>query len=277
MPLTLDSLCSELLALKNLDPEMGRIMELYMPADVALIDPERPVKALGPRTAYNTMISLNLIASVLKSGGRVLDMLDGENTVLRFEMHAGAPEIVVIADGGSDAILFKSSGVPIAYELDKLGYNAAVLRCGNEGQNGVIAGCIERLKNRPDHAVIGFGAGGLAAYSWAFGKMGFMEYGLPAPGAVICASAHFPDVDIQNMSHADLHDFPPVYIIHGELDEIADFQKAKLMARGLAESGVKCRFRAVADAGANFGKGFNTQADGWIEEAVIFWRENKNR
>ena len=69
--------------------------------------------------------------------------------------------------------------------------------------------------------------------------------------------------------------YPATYLIHGEMDNTVSIHHAEIMEKALKKHSVVYKFRRVADGGHNFGKGYNTQADGWLLDAVEFWKEQK--
>lgn len=64
--------------------------------------------------------------------------------------------------------------------------------------------------------------------------------------------------------------FPPTYIIHGMLDDVVPVEHASILEHALADHGVLHKLWIVPGAKNNFGKGFNTMADGWLEDAAWF-------
>lgn len=167
------------------------------------------------------------------------------------------------------------------------------------------------IKMFPDakkYALFGFSSGGMLAGLWGTEHVGYRCYNLPGPEVLICAFAPHSErlmlefLDGRELSINDEKQFrqflarafgenackeeilkystealvtdayPATYLIHGEMDQSVSIQHAEIMENALKEHNVACKFRRVADGGHNFGKGYHTQADGWLIDAVEFWK-----
>lgn len=316
-------------------PELKKILDICLPGEMTEQNTSKTIFDLGERNAYNAMISLNLIFEELETGKEVYFDLDGEagTGIFLFHRHPGSPWCFVIPAGDFVTVdLFKSAGVPIAVELDRLGVNVAVWRhrtmtdislsdictagtdfagkrkaAGTEAEKscftkkehaflsdmmkdmGAAVSCmIQSFPDAEDYSVFGFSSGGVSAALWgteAWGyrtggiqspgaeRCGYRTGGLLSPGAVVCAFAplagKYEGICPTQLIDAD---YPPVFLIHGELDEKVPICHSEQMAQALTEKKVPHQFVRVADAPHNFGKGFHTEADGWLADAVNFWR-----
>ncbi|MCD7956714.1 MAG: prolyl oligopeptidase family serine peptidase [Lachnospiraceae bacterium] len=345
MTITMETNYSEIMQLFRKYPELEKILDICLPGEMTEQNASKTIFALGERNAYNAMISLNLILEELEAGKEIYFELS-ENAVMGmflFHRHPGRPWCFVIPAGDFVTVdLFKSAGVPIAVELDKLGMNVAVWRhrtaaevfgmemlsakmagageigaevseaemsaeeraaadlkpaCSGHAQEGLFASALMKdmgaavfymLQSFPDaehYAVFGFSSGGVPAALWGTEKLGCAENGMPAPGAIVCAfaplaepftseaSAKTAKPETVTASCLVTEKYPPTFLIHGELDEKVPIAHSEHMAQALKEKQVPFRFVRVADARHNFGKGFHTEADGWLADAVKFCEE----
>ena len=67
--------------------------------------------------------------------------------------------------------------------------------------------------------------------------------------------------------------YPPTYLWQCRDDHLLSFQaNAVAFARKAKALGVPCRFRPVERGGHGLGLAENSQAQGWLAEAVAFWQ-----
>lgn len=69
---------------------------------------------------------------------------------------------------------------------------------------------------------------------------------------------------------------PPTYACVGENDNIASWRTMKNRLRNLEAAGIPTEFHKYPGLRHGFGLGTGTVAEGWIDDAVIFW-ENQRR
>ena len=158
------------------------------------------------------------------------------------------------------------------------------------------------------YAVAGFSAGGYLAGLWCGTPHGFAAYGQRRPETVIGAYPLIslshkalmaregmgnarnlfqarrvvemlcgPDAGAEQWAEYDADrgigpDCPPVYLIHGDMDNVVYFRHSELLARALEKQGIPHVLRLVENAGHAFGDGAGTGAEGWIADAAAFWR-----
>lgn len=68
--------------------------------------------------------------------------------------------------------------------------------------------------------------------------------------------------------------FPPVYLVHGSRDFMVPKKtNSDQLALALQEAGVPFRYRECLGLTHGFGLGLGTNAEGWQEEALAFWRQ----
>ena len=189
----------------------------------------------------------------------------------------GAPFAVIAPGGGFSYVGSVHEGFPYAEAISDLGLNAFVLtyRVGQGGQVATedLAAAItwifrnaEELGVGTDgYSLWGSSAGArMAAYIGSHGPAAFGGAALPKPAAVVMAYT----------SHSDLAETePPTFVVVGERDGIAPPAIMERRIAALRRIGTPVEYHRFPNVGHGFGAGTDTSAEGWIAEAVRFWRQ----
>ncbi|MFC0812974.1 alpha/beta hydrolase [Paracoccus panacisoli] len=189
----------------------------------------------------------------------------------------GAPFAVIAPGGGFSYVGSVHEGFPYAEAISDLGLNAFVLtyRVGQGGQVATedLAAAItwifrnaEELGVGTDgYSLWGSSAGArMAAYIGSHGPAAFGGAALPKPAAVVMAYT----------SHSDLAETePPTFVVVGERDGIAPPANMERRIAALRRIGTPVEYHRFPNVGHGFGAGTDTSAEGWIAEAVRFWRQ----
>lgn len=157
------------------------------------------------------------------------------------------------------------------------------------------------------YAVAGFSAGGHLAAEWGSENHGWRAYGQQAPAALFLG---YPSVSTEvfcdrleellgaeresalwylsrlkgegftreellefSVEHHMDEAYPPVYLTAFEDDPIVPVESSRVFLERLKELGIPWRARIGKIGGHSFGVGDQTEAEGWLEEAVEFWNE----
>ena len=100
------------------------------------------------------------------------------------------------------------------------------------------------------------------------GSYGAAYYGgddLPRAGAVI----------MQYTGHSDYRESdPPTFVCVGKNDGIVNWQTMKRRIDAMSALGIPTEFHAYEGLGHGFGLGTGTDAEGWLDLAVCFWRRH---
>ena len=200
-----------------------------------------------------------------------------ENTGLFFfRGKPNAPFAIVCAGGGFKYVGSIHESFPHALELSRKGYNAFAIQYrvgGAEVACEDLAAAIffifknaEALQvSTENYSLWGASAGArMAAYLGSFGAAAYGGYDLPKPCAVI----------MQYTAHSDytVND-PPTFGIIGKCDSIADPKVMLQRINDLTTAGVDTEFHMLPNLGHGFGLGIGTTAEGWVEDAVVFWEK----
>jgi acetyl esterase/lipase len=190
--------------------------------------------------------------------------------------HKGAPFAVVCPGGGFSYVGSLHEGFPIAQEVSKKGLNAFVIRyrVGEQKATEDLAAAISFVvKNAETLGVStrGYSLWGGSAGARMVGNIalrGASEYGgkdLPRPSAVVIAYTG-------QSSYS--REFPPTFITVSADDRIADVMTVEARVQNLKTAGVEVEYRRYKNAGHGFGLGVGTDAEGWVEHAIGFWRRH---
>ena len=102
----------------------------------------------------------------------------------------------------------------------------------------------------------------MAAWLGTYGPAAFGGDDLPQPGAVI-------------MQYTGLGEYspsdPPTYACVEDQDGIASWRVMKARLDALSALGIDTEFHVYEGLGHGFGLGTGTSAEGWIDDAIVFW------
>lgn len=194
-----------------------------------------------------------------------------------FRGNPGAPMAIVCPGGGFSYVASLHEGFPVALELSKKGYNAFVIRYRIGGEQRAaedLAAAItyifrnaERLKvSTKDYSLWGGSAGARMAGNIALN--GVPAYGggsIPKPATVVLAYTG-------QSSYSS--ECSPAFITVAANDGIANVNTVERRVEQLRKVGVDVEFRKYQSAGHGFGLGTGTDAEGWLDLAVRFWRRH---
>ena len=193
----------------------------------------------------------------------------------------GAPFAIIAPGGGFAYVGSVHEGFPYAAEISKAGFNAFVLKY-RAGQGGAVATQdlaaaityvfrnAEALGVSPrGYSLWGSSAGARMAAS--IGSHGVARFGgadLAKPSAVVMAYTAHSDLSASE---------PPTFVVVGDQDGISPPSAMERRVSALRSSGTEVEYRKFPGVGHGFGLGIGTSAEGWIEEAIRFWRRHQPR
>ena len=191
-----------------------------------------------------------------------------------FKGNPGERFAVCNAGGGFAYVGAMHDSFPHALELSKMGYNAFALiyRPGAQTACEDLARAISFIFENADelevstdcYSLWGGSAGGrMAAWLGSYGAAAFGEQDLPQAGAVI----------MQYTGHSEYsRNDPPTYACVGENDGIASWRIMEARLDRLNALGIPTEFHRYKGLSHGFGLGTGTVAEGWIHDAVDFWK-----
>lgn len=191
-----------------------------------------------------------------------------------FGGNKGEPFAIMNAGGGFMYVGAMHDSFPHALEVSKMGYNAfALIYRPNEAYEDLARAIIYLY----DHATeLGIAPDGYSLWGGSAGArmaavLGNKEYlqeltkrsDVPQAAAVIMQYTGYTDT-----SKADA----PTYACVGTNDGIAPWNTMKNRLEKLESMGIPTEFHRYKGLGHGFGLGTDTVAEGWIDDAVKFWR-----
>jgi Esterase/lipase len=194
-----------------------------------------------------------------------------------FKGEAGAPFAVICPGGGYSYVGSVHEGFPHAIELSNKGYNAFVLqyRVGGEriACEDLAAATSYIFENADmfevsteDYSLWGSSAG--ARMAARLGSNGAFAYGgddIPKPYTVVMAYTGHSDFSLND---------PPTFVTSSEDDPIASVSAVERRVESMKNAGIDVEYRKYKNAGHGFGLGTGTDAQGWIEYAIRFWKRH---
>jgi acetyl esterase/lipase len=105
----------------------------------------------------------------------------------------------------------------------------------------------------------------------AIGSHGIARFGgadLAKPSAVVIAYTAHSDSSPSE---------PPTFVVVGDQDGIAPPSSMERRVSALRSSGNEVAYRKFPGVGHGFGLGIGTSVEGWIDEALRFWRHHQPR
>lgn len=206
--------------------------------------------------------------------------LDKEDTGLFFfKGNPGEKCAVCNAGGGFAYVGAMHDSFPHALELSKKGYNAFALIYRPDAQTACedLARAISFIFENADelevdtecYSLWGGSAGArMAAYLGSYGTEYFGGDDLPKPGTVV----------MQYTGHSEYSkNDPPTFVCVGKNDWIASWQTMQSRLQAMDKLGIPTEFHAYDGLGHGFGLGTGTIAEGWLDQAVAFWKEQMTR
>lgn len=192
-----------------------------------------------------------------------------------FRGKENAPFAIICSGGGFSYVGSIHEAYPHALELSRQGYNAFVIQYRTDSQEATedLARAIsyifentEDLKiSTNDYSLWGSSAGArMVAYIGTYGVEAFGGDKLPKPGAIVMAYTGHTDYSEND---------PPTFIVVGENDGIANPDVMERRANNLRNVGVDVEFHKYPNLGHGFGLGIGTSAEGWINDAIAFWKK----
>ena len=221
------------------------------------------------------------------------------------------PFAVLCPGGGYQMVCSFIEGKPLARRLNEQGVSAFIVyyhvkkKARYPGPQEDLARAIREILNKKDeyclnaedYSVWGSSAGGHLAASFGTEHMGYPHYGLPRPLALVLA---YPVITMEpTLTHMKSHDlllgkaasreteefasverhvtsdYPPTFLWCGDADQTVSPENTRRMAAALERSSVPVQCHIFPGVGHGVGPGTGTAAEGWIQKALEFWREQR--
>ena len=219
------------------------------------------------------------------------------------------PFAVICPGGAYQTVCSFIEGTPFARRLNEQGISAFIVYYRVRGKAQYphpqedLARAVREILSQAEkyhldvenYSVWGSSAGGHLAASFGTENMGYHQYNLPKPRAIVLV---YPVISMDGaLTHDQTHDnllgkqataameaftsieknvtadYPPTYLWCGEADALVNPEHTRCMAAALKAAGVPFQCEIFPGVDHGVGPGTGTAAEGWIERAVEFWRE----
>ena len=270
------------------------------------------IDRLCPDWISSDMIDgLNRLLQIGSTGKPYVYPLDPEPvSLVHFPVEGKAPFVLICAGGAYCSVAAAVEAFPLAARLNQLGYHTFSLKY-RTGRENLQTAPMEDLRNavRSIHdpaqelqvdvrgyAVCGMSAGGhLAGTLLAESFLDF--YGdIPKPAAVFLG---YPVVSMGKDTHPlscrmllgeqptdsmiqtysidkQIHDgTPPVYLWQCREDAVVPFSNSWQLHKALENNEILHCYRVFDGPAHGWGLGSGTEAQGWLDEAVAFWKKHR--
>lgn len=206
---------------------------------------------------------------------RAVDPAKEDTGLFFFKGNPGEKFAICNAGGGFAYVGAMHDSFPHALELSKQGYNAFALiyRPGAQTACEDLARAIRFVFEHAEELQIDTGGyslwGGsagarMAAWLGSYGTESFGETTYPRPAAVIMQYTGLSEVTGNE---------PPTYNCVGTSDGIASYRTMEERISRIQGQGTDTEIEVFDGLPHGFGLGEGTAAEGWIENAIVFWEK----
>lgn len=192
-----------------------------------------------------------------------------------FRGKENAKTAIISAGGGMMYVGAMQDSFPHALELSKRGYNAfaIIYRPGYDTAPEDLARAVEFIHENAkelkidvdDYSLWGGSAGARMAAWVGNGTEKYIDKAYPRPSAVIMEYTGLSDVTGEE---------PPTYNCVGTADPIASYKVMQERIDRIKANGTDAEIDIYKGLPHGFGIGEGTVAEGWIDNAINFWKRN---
>lgn len=216
------------------------------------------------------------------------------------------PFAIICPGGGYGMVCSFVEGMPYAKKLNEMGYSAFVVyyrirkKAKFPAPQDDLAHAVKEILTRADelnldtegYSVWGSSAGGHLAASFGTDAMGYPQYNLPKPGALVLT---YPVITMGEKTHVGSREnllgknadedmicmtsveqqitsaYPPTFLWCGDADKTVDPSNSYMMEAALKAQNIPCQLVEYPDVDHGVGLGTGLACEGWIDKAVEFW------
>ena len=220
------------------------------------------------------------------------------------------PVAIICPGGGYRRVCSFIEGYPYAKKLNAMGYHAVVVYyrvnvlARYPAPQEDLARAVREVHSHAQawnldmkgYSVWGSSAGGHLAASFGTRNMGYANYDLPKPGALVLV---YPVVTMGEKAHEGSRKFllgenptpeqirfasiqlqvdpsyPPTFLWWGDSDGCVDPDNSRMLRAALEENNVPCQCIEYAGVDHGIGIGKGLPCEGWFEKAVTFWESQR--
>ena len=284
-----DSKISDVIA----DPAFGNFGRLLFPADDGYwsgttlgnlrltwysgIDPDKTVEIVNTLKSHADA-GQTIFYDIWTEAEKKADPEKRDTGLFFFKGNENAPFAICNAGGGHVFVGAMHDSFPHALELSKKGYNAFALIYrpdwgpSDEDLARALTFIYDHAKElgvKPDGYSLWGGSAG-ARMAADMSKLSHLRSStgrtdIPQAAACIMQYTGYTTVD---------KDYAPTYACCGTSDGIASWRTMQSRLDELSALGIPTEFHAYNGLPHGFGLGTGTVAEGWIDDAVAFWKKN---
>lgn len=277
------------------DPVFGSFGRLLFPVD-RNVPPSMTLAQVSTSNVYmwypyiqveKTVEILNYLHSQAANGEQIFHSIYSADEIAQdrskkdtglfvFKGEIGKPFAITNAGGGFAYVGAMHDSFPHSLEFSKAGYTAFALIYRPDDPYTDLAQAISYIYENADklgvekenYSLWGGSAG--ARMAATLGNKGYLTQltgnsNLPQAAAVIMQYTGYSSV-----SPLD----PPTYNCVGSNDGIASWRTMQNRLQRLSDMGIPTEFHVYEGLGHGFGIGTGTVAEGWINDAINFWKAN---
>ena len=203
-----------------------------------------------------------------------LDPTKNDTGLFFFRGNPGQKFAIINAGGAFTYVGAMHDSFPHALEISKRGFNAFALiyRQGGESACEDLARAISFIiKNKNEFKVdincysLWGGSAGARMAAW------LGQYGTKAFGGDDCPKAG--TIIMQYTGLSEVHNDPPTYANCGTEDWIANYNVMNNRINKIKKAGTEAMMEIFKGLPHGFGLGEGTVAEGWIDNAINFWKK----
>lgn len=278
-------------------PEYTENIKNYTPASMQREYPNREARGM--------VLGLKRFQEIVRSGCRIASELYSPDEIAEEPRRAGTKLfffpgkpgerfVLLCAGGGFQRVCNMTEAFPVAARLNELGYNVfclsyridpaatreswqSVKQTALEDVSAAVRRILENAESfrvsKKDYVIGGFSAGCMLTGMWCIGKYGWQKDHLPAPGMAFMVYGYLDDLK-------DVDETFPQSCIVANLDDPLFAPRPGFLrdwSEKLTACGVDNKLMLGKKGGHGFGLGLGTDAEGWVDEAVRFWEEHRQR
>jgi len=248
--------------------EVGNILTWYN-----YVNPERTVEIVNYMKT-KAEAGEQIFYDIYTAEEKAADPAKKNTGLFFFRGNPGAKSAIVNAGGGFAYVGAMHDSFPHALELSKKGYNAFALiyRPGAKTAPEDLARAIafvhehadELEVDTADYSLWGGSAGArMAAWLGSNGTAAYGKAAYPRPAAVIIQYTGLSEVNGNE---------PPTYACVGTSDGIASYRIMENRINQIKANGTDAEIEIFDNLPHGFGLGEGTIAEGWIDRAIRFWK-----
>lgn len=193
-----------------------------------------------------------------------------------FKGKHGSPFAITNAGGGFAYVGAMHDSFPHSLELSKAGYTTFALIYRPDDPYNDLARAITFIQENSD--ILGVAKTNYSLWGGSAGARMAATLGNLANLRQITGNNELPQaaaVIMQYTGYSSVSEFdPPTYSCVGSNDGIASWRIMQYRLQELSALGIPTEFHVYEGLGHGFGIGTGSVADGWINDAIDFWKKN---